>query len=91
MGRKTTDAYAELGSHEVLAARMKEKGYGPRKLARYCDHRSHSYISRMARGDASAKTTTLHTARLIEEALDLKGLLFTVQQVKPLSRTKVPA
>lgn len=91
MGRKATDEYAELGSHEVLAARMKEKNFGPRKLARYCDHRSHSYISRMARGDAAARTTTLHTARLIEEALDAKGLLFSVRQVKSSDRARVSA
>lgn len=91
MGRKTTDEYAELGSHEVLAARMREKGYGPRRLARYCGHRSHSYISRMARGDQSARTTSPQTARLIEEALDAKGLLFRVRQVKPLDRTSAAA
>lgn len=92
MGRKPTDDYAELGSHEVLAARMREKGFGPRRLARYCGHNSHSYISRMARGDAAAKTTSVATARLIEEALDAKGILFSVRQVRSLSRTsKVPA
>jgi hypothetical protein len=88
MGRKSTEFYAELGSHETLAARMKEKGYGVRRLARYADHRSHSYLSRMKNGDPLAKTTTVRTATLIEEALDCRGLLFTLRTVKQSDLTK---
>jgi hypothetical protein len=87
MGRKPTDVYAELGNAETLAARMLEKDIGVRRLARYADHRSHSYLSRMKNGDPTARTTTPRTAALIEEALDCRGLLFTLHSVKSPSRT----
>lgn len=85
MGRKKNDAYAELVSPLLLPARMKEKGFGPRRLARYCGHESHTQFVRLASG--KAKTTSVRTADLIEEALDMRGILFARKSVKPISRT----
>lgn len=85
MGRRPTDVYAELDSAPALAARMAEKGIGVRRLARYADHRSHAFVSKLVNG--TARTATPRTATLIEEALDCRGLLFTLRSVKSPNRT----
>ena len=84
--------YVELISAERLALLMREKGFGPSRLARYCGHHSHSYISRMMRGLPGAKTVTPRTADLIAEALGVPTeLLFVLKEVKSADSTKVPA
>jgi transcriptional regulator with XRE-family HTH domain len=82
--------YVELISAERLALLMREKGFGPSRLARYCGHSSHSYISRMMRGLPGAKTVTERTAELIAEALGVPvGLLFEVKEVKSSDPTRM--
>jgi transcriptional regulator with XRE-family HTH domain len=73
----------ELKSAPMLALLMQERGFGSARLARYCGHKSHSYISRMMRGLPGAKTVTPRTAELIAEALGVPvDLLFEVKRVK---------
>lgn len=80
--------YVELISAERLALLMKEKGFGPMRLARYCGHSSHSYISRMMRGLPGARTVTERTADLIAEALGVpREILFEAKEVKSLDST----
>lgn len=77
-----------LRSAEVLSALMKDKGFGPSRMARYCGHSSHSYISRMVRGLPGTRTVTEKTARLISEALDVPvSVLFEDPGVKSPDRT----
>lgn len=84
--------YVELISHETLDALMRQKGFGPSRLARYCGHESHSYISRMRRGLPGARTVTERTATLIAEALGVPvEVLFAVKEVKSLDSTAVVA
>jgi len=81
-----------LISAERLALLMREKGFGPSRLARYCGHSSHSYISRMMRGLPGTRTVTERTATLIAEALGVPTeILFAAVEVKSLDSTKVPA
>jgi transcriptional regulator with XRE-family HTH domain len=81
-----------LISAERLALLMREKGFGPSRLARYCGHSSHSYVSRMMRGLPGTRTVTERTASLIAEALDVPvELLFDALEVKSADSTKVPA
>jgi transcriptional regulator with XRE-family HTH domain len=87
--KKDRGRYVELKSAELLALLMQQKGFGPSRLARYCEHSSHSYISRMMRGVTGAKTVTRRTADLIAEALGVPvELLFAVKEVKSLDSTK---
>lgn len=79
----------ELISHETLDALMKQAGFGPSRLARYCGHESHSYISRMRRGLPGAKTVTDRTADLIAEALGVPvSVLFVRKKVKSVDSTR---
>lgn len=81
-----------LISAERLALLMREKGFGPSRLARYCEHSSHSYISRMMRGLPGTRTVTERTATLIAEALGVpRELLFVAAEVKSLDSTGVAA
>ena len=82
----------ELISAERLALLMREKGFGPARMARYCGHNSHSYISRMARGLPGTRTVTEQTADRIAEALDVpRELLFAVKEVKSVDSTAAVA
>jgi transcriptional regulator with XRE-family HTH domain len=75
-----------------MADRAKQKGFGPARLARYCGHSSHSYISRMMRGLPGTRTVTEHTARRIAEALDVPvDLLFDGVEVKSPDSTQSAA
>lgn len=79
----TRSRYMELKSPEMLTLLMRDKGFGPSRLARYCGHSSHSYISRMARGIPGAKTVTERTAALIAEALGVPvEVLFVRREVQ---------
>lgn len=79
----------ELRSPEMLRLLMEQKGFGPSRLARYCGHQSHSYISRMMRGVPGAKTVTPRTAELVAEALSVPvDLLFAAKEVKSSDWTK---
>lgn len=81
-----------LISAERLALLMREKGFGPSRLARYCGHSSHSYVSRMMRGLPGTRTVTERTAALIAEALGVPvELLFDPLEVKSLDSTAIPA
>jgi len=81
-----------LKSAEMLALLMKEKGFGPSRLARYCGHSSHSYISRMMRGLPGTRTVTERTADLIAEALGVpRDLLFAPAEVKSVDSTCLAA
>lgn len=81
-----------LISADRLALLMREKGFGPSRLAKYCGHGSHSYISRMMRGLPGTRTVTDITARRIAEALGVPvELLFEASEVKSVDSTKVPA
>lgn len=81
-----------LISAERLALLMREKGFGPSRLARYCGHSSHSYISRMMRGLPGTRTVTERTADLIAEALGVpRSLLFEATEVESLDSTQVSA
>ena len=80
----------ELISAERLALLMREKGFGPMRMARYCGHQSHSYISRMMRGLPGTKTVTAQTADRISEALGVpRDLLFAVKEVKSVDSTAI--
>lgn len=77
-----------LISAERLALLMREKGFGPSRLARYCGHSSHSYISRMMRGLPGTRTVTERTADLIAEALGVpRDLLFAPSVVESVDST----
>ncbi len=91
--RSMKGRYVEIISAERLALLMREKGIGPVRLARYCEHTSHSYISRMAAGRPGARTVTVKTAERISELLGVPvGLLFVVKEVKSADSThKIPA
>jgi transcriptional regulator with XRE-family HTH domain len=79
-----------LISSERLALLMREKGFGPSRLARYCGHSSHSYISRMMRGLPGTRTVTERTADLIAEALGVpRDLLFAAEKVESVDSTQV--
>lgn len=81
--------YVRLISAERLALLMREKGFGPSRMARYCGHSSHSYISRMMRGLPGTRTVTKQTAKLIAEALGVpESLLFAELEVKSVDSTK---
>jgi transcriptional regulator with XRE-family HTH domain len=81
-----------LKNAELLALLMREKGFGPSRLARYCGHSSHSYISRMMRGVPGSRTVTERTAALISEALGVpKELLFDAKEVKSVDSTEAAA
>lgn len=81
--------YVELISAERLALLMREKGVGPVRMARYCEHTSHSYISRMAAGRPGARTVTAKTAERIAELLGVPiELLFATKEVKSTDSTR---
>lgn len=81
-----------LISAERLALLMREKNFGASRMARYCGHSSHSYISRMMRGLPGTRTVTEQTAARIAEALDVPlELLFERSEVKSPDSTQVPA
>ena len=81
-----------LISADRLALLMREKGFGPSRLARYCGHSSHSYVSRMMRGLPGTRTVTARTATLIAEALGVPvSLLFEAAEVKSLDSTSASA
>ena len=86
--RRRKVRYMRLISAERLALLMREKGFGPSRLARYCGHSSHSYISRMMRGLPGTRTVTKQTAGLIAEALQVPiELLFEIVEVQSLDST----
>jgi transcriptional regulator with XRE-family HTH domain len=88
--RRTRDM--RLISAERLALLMREKNFGPSRMARYCEHKSHSYISRMLRGLPGTRTVTEKTARLIAEALGVPvGVLFEDPVVKSVDSTQSAA
>lgn len=79
----------QLIDAEMLRLLMERKGFGPRRMARYCGHDSHSYISRMMRGLPNAKTCSPQTAQRIAEALGVPvELLFEAKRVKPVDSTR---
>lgn len=81
-----------LISAERLSLLMREKGFGPSRLARYCGHNSHSYISRMMRGLPGTRTVTEQTATRIAEALGVpRELLFEASQVGSVDSTRMSA
>lgn len=77
-----------LKSAEMLRLLMEQKGFGPRRMARYCGHASHSYISRMMRGLAGTRTVDAVTAKRIAEALQVPiDILFAERDVKSTDTT----
>lgn len=79
-------------SSERLALLAREKGFGPVRLARFADHKNHSYMSRMLAGDSKARSVTDKTARLIADALGVPvGLLFEERGVKSVDSTRKSA
>lgn len=88
--RKARDV--QLISADRLALLMREKGFGPARMARYCGHNSHSYISRMMRGLPGTRAVTEQTANRIAEALGVPvELLFQHPVVKSTDSTRVAA
>jgi hypothetical protein len=78
----------ELKSLEVLSALAKDKKVGPTELARYCDHSSHSYISRLMRGLPGTKTVSEKTADRIAERLGVpRSVRFADREVKSADST----
>lgn len=86
------DRYVELISLDTLLALAAQRDVGPTELARYCDHRSHSFISRMMRGLPGTRTVSEHTANRIAERLGVpRSVLFADKKVKSLDSTSVAA
>lgn len=78
-----------LKSADLLAVLMRDKNFGPSRMARYCGHSSHSYISRMMRGLPGTRTVTIRTAERIAEALGVPvSVLFDDMEVKSLDSTR---
>lgn len=81
--RSRKGRYMHVISHERLALLAREKGFGAVRLAAYARHKNHSYMSRLLRGKAGAKSVTPRTAQLIAEALGVpRELLFEARDVK---------
>lgn len=79
----------KVKDYELLAKIANAKGFGPVRLAAYCRHDSHSYMSRVLRGDPKARYVSVETARYIAEAFEVPiDLLFEERQVQSADLTR---
>lgn len=86
MPRKPEDEWAVLAVPKPkLKKRAKDKQASVRALADLCGHRSHSHIWRLM-NDPEVKTTSAHTADVLEAVLDARGLLFARMSAKSGNR-----
>lgn len=85
VARKPQDEWAVLA---VTPARLKkrviEREISLRQLADLCGHASHSHLWRLMKGDV--KTTSIHTADVLETVLDARGLLFARMSARTSNR-----
>ena len=86
VARKPSDEWAVLA---VPAARLKkrieDRGISLRQLADMCGHSSHSHLWRLLQGK-EVKTTSVHTADVLETVLDARGLLFARMSARTSNR-----
>jgi hypothetical protein len=86
VARKPNEEYAVLAvSAAQLCKRLKAKNIGIRELARLCGHESHTHIWKITKGHV--KTTSPHTANVIEATIDAKGLIFARSVVQSRNKT----
>lgn len=85
MARKPQDEWAVLAVPPAkLAKRLADKGISLREAANACGHASHSHIWRLLKGEV--KTTSVHTANMLEMITDSRGLLFARTSAKSGNR-----
>lgn len=75
VARKSDEEWAVLAvPAPKLAKRLADKGISVRQAADLCGHASHSHIWRLLKGQV--KTTSVHTADVLEAITDSRDLLF---------------
>lgn len=85
MARKPEDEWAVLAVPAAkLAKRLADKGISLRQAADLCGHASHSHIWRLMKGQV--KTTSVHTADVLEAITDSRDLLFARTSAKSGNR-----
>lgn len=85
MARKPEDEWAVLAvPASKLSRRLLDKQISVRQAADLCGHASHSHIWRLTKGQV--KTTSVHTADVLEAITDSRDLLFARMSAKTSNR-----